>query len=57
MLCVTDIYSVYCIMQEISFKEWATQRNEVFKRSGKHDSCHLPCIQIWDLIRDHNVNK
>jgi len=52
-----DIYSVFYIMQEISFKDWYTQRNEVFKRSGKHDSCRLQCMQIWDLIRDHVVNK
>lgn len=57
VLCAMDIYSVFCNMQEINFKDWATQRSEVFKRSGKHDSCHLQCMQIWDLITHHDVNK
>jgi len=52
-----DIYSVFCKTQEISFKDWVTQRNEVFKISGKHDSCHLQCMHIWDMITDHDVNK
>jgi hypothetical protein len=52
-----DIYSVFCNMQDISFKDWVTERNDIFKRYGKLDSCHLQYMQIWDLIRGHNVNK